>query len=54
MLDLKLLEEIIKIPSPSGNEQHIKNYLVSFAKINLKKTHLPVNVNIFIYFILID
>jgi putative aminopeptidase FrvX len=43
MVDLKLLEEIIKIPSPSGYEQNIKNYLVNFAKINLKKTQAFMN-----------
>jgi len=43
MLDLNLLEEIIKIPSPSGYEQNMKNYLIGFAKKNLKKTQAFMN-----------
>lgn len=43
MLDLKLLEEIIKIPAPSGHEYNMKNYLVGFAKKKLEKTKAFMN-----------
>jgi putative aminopeptidase FrvX len=38
MLDTNLLKEIISIPSPSGYEKYIKNYLMNYSKKNFKKT----------------
>ncbi len=39
-IDKKLLLEILKIPAPSGNEKLIKNYIIDYAKKNLKNTQV--------------